>query len=118
LTEAGIPFEFTGWLGIFAPAGAPRDIVIQVQQEMTKAIVTQDMRERWPAGGTNRSGVRRAIRRKIAADLAMYTKVIREAGIPSRNRGVNHRPNASLSTRASRTPAFLIWISTTGTAFA
>ena len=83
LTEAGIPFEFTGWLGIFAPASAPRDIVIQIQQDMAKAIVTQDMRERWPAWGYEPVGsTPEQFAGKFAADLAMYAKVIRDSGIP------------------------------------
>ncbi len=83
LTEAGIPFEFTGWLGIFAPAHVPRDIVIQIQQEMAKAIVTRDMRERWPAWGYEPVGsTPEQFAAKFTADLAAYTKVIREAGIP------------------------------------
>src|SRR5258708_10507426 len=51
LTEAGIPFEFTGWLGVFAPASSPRDIVIQIQRDIAHAIVAQDMREPSPALG-------------------------------------------------------------------
>ena len=83
LTEAGIPFEFTGWLGIFAPAGAPRDITVQIQQEMAKAIVAQDMRERWPAWGYEPVGsTPEQFAAKFTADLATYAKVIRKAGIP------------------------------------
>jgi tripartite-type tricarboxylate transporter receptor subunit TctC len=83
LTEAGVPFEFTGWLGIFAPANSPRDIVIQIQQEMAKAIVAPDMRERWPAWGYEPVGsTPEQFSVKFAADLAMYTKVIRDSGIP------------------------------------
>jgi len=83
LTEAGIPFEFTGWLGLFVPASVPRDIVIQIQQDMAKAVVTQDMRERWPAWGYEPVGsTPEQFAGKFAADLAMYAKVIRDAGIP------------------------------------
>jgi tripartite-type tricarboxylate transporter receptor subunit TctC len=83
ITEAGIPFEFTGWLGLFAPAGAPRDIVIQIQREMAKAVVAQDMRERWPAWGYEPVGsTPEQFAGKFAFDLATYAKVIRDAGIP------------------------------------
>src|SRR5262244_1040779 len=40
--EAGLPFEFTGWLGIFAPAGVPRELVMQLQREIARAIVAPD----------------------------------------------------------------------------
>lgn len=83
LTEAGIPFEFTGWLGVFAPAGSPRDIVLQIQRDIARAIAAQDMRERWSAWGYEPVGsTPEQFAAKFSADLAMYTKVIREAHIP------------------------------------
>jgi len=83
LTEAGVPLEFTGWLGLFAPAGTPRDIVIQIQREMATVIVARDMRDRWPAWGYEPVGsTPEQFAAKFAADLAMYTKVIRDSGIP------------------------------------
>jgi tripartite-type tricarboxylate transporter receptor subunit TctC len=81
--EAGVPFEFTGWLGIFAPAAAPRDLVIQIQREIAKAIVAPDMLERWPAWGYEPVGNSSdEFASKLSADLAMYAKVIRDARIP------------------------------------
>ncbi len=82
-TEAGIPFEFTGWLGIFAPAAAPREIVVQIQREIAKAIVAPDLLERWPAWGYEPVGnTPEQFGTKVVADMAMYAKVIRDAGIP------------------------------------
>lgn len=81
--EASIPFEFTGWLGIFAPAAAPREIVVQIQREIAKAIVAPDMLERWPAWGYEPVGnTPEQFAAKVAADMGMYARVIREAGIP------------------------------------
>jgi tripartite-type tricarboxylate transporter receptor subunit TctC len=82
-TEAGVPFEFTGWLGIFAPASAPREIVAQMQREFAKAVAAQDMLARWPAWGYEPVGnTPEQFAAKVAADLAMYAKVIRDQGIP------------------------------------
>ena len=82
-TEAGVPFEFTGWLAIFAPAGSPRELVVQIQREIARAIVTPDMLERWPAWGYEPVGNSpEEFASKVAADMAMYAKVIRDAGIP------------------------------------
>jgi len=82
-TEAGVPFEFTGWLAIFAPAGSPRELVVQIQREIARAIVTPDMLERWPAWGYQPVGNSpEEFASKLAADMAMYAKVIRDAGIP------------------------------------
>ena len=81
--EAGVPFEFTGWLAIFAPASVPREIVAQIQREMAKAIATQDMLDRWPAWGYEPVGnTPEQFAAKVAADMAMYAKAIRDAAIP------------------------------------
>jgi tripartite-type tricarboxylate transporter receptor subunit TctC len=81
--EAGLPFEFTGWLGIFAPASAPHEVVMQLQREIAKALVAQDLLERWPAWGYEAVGNSpQDFAARVAADMAMYAKVIRDAGIP------------------------------------
>ncbi|HTQ73803.1 MAG TPA: tripartite tricarboxylate transporter substrate binding protein [Burkholderiales bacterium] len=81
--EAGLPFEFTGWLGIFAPAGTPRVLAAQIQRDISKAIVTPDLLERWPAWGYEPVGNSpEEFAAKVASDTAMYSRVIREAGIP------------------------------------
>ena len=86
LIEAGIPFEFIGWLGIFAPAATPHYIVGQLQRDLTKALVAPDMRERWPAWGYEPIGsTSEQFAAKYKADLATYAKVIREASIPLQN---------------------------------
>jgi len=82
-TEAGIPFEFTGWLGIFAPAAAPRELVAQIRRDIAKAIVAPDLLERWPAWGYEPVGnTPEEFSARLAADMAMYAKVIRDAKIP------------------------------------
>jgi len=81
--EAGLPLEFTGWLGIFAPAGVQRELVTQLQHEISKAIVAQGLVERWPAWGyvpVGNSPDEFAAR--VSSDMAMYAKVIRDAKIP------------------------------------
>jgi tripartite-type tricarboxylate transporter receptor subunit TctC len=81
--EAGVPFEFTGWLGIFAPAGTSPALATQIQREIAKAIVAQDLLERWPAWGYEPVGnAPGQFAAKVTADMAMYAKVIRDAAIP------------------------------------
>jgi len=83
LTEAGVPFEFTGWLGVFAPAGSPRDIVIRIQRDIAQAILAQDMHERWSAWGYEPVGsTPEQFTEKYKLDVATYAKVIRDAKIP------------------------------------
>jgi tripartite-type tricarboxylate transporter receptor subunit TctC len=81
--EAGIPFEFTGWLGIFAPAATPREVAILIQRELAKAIIAPELLERWPAWGYEPVGnPPEEFAAKLRADMAMYAKVIRDARIP------------------------------------
>jgi tripartite-type tricarboxylate transporter receptor subunit TctC len=81
--EAGIPFEFTGWLGIFAPAGTPRDLAAHIQREIAKAIAAPELLERWPAWGYEPVGnAPEAFAARVAADMSMYAKVISDAKIP------------------------------------
>jgi tripartite-type tricarboxylate transporter receptor subunit TctC len=81
--DAGLPFEFTGWLGIFAPAGVPRELVTQLQREIAKAIVAPDLLERWPAWGYEPVGnTPEEFAARLSSDMAMYAKVIRDARIP------------------------------------
>ena len=80
--EAGLPFEFTGWLAIFAPAATPRELVALMQRELARAIAAPDMLERWPAWGYEPVGnTPEELAARVASDMAMYAKVIHDAGI-------------------------------------
>ncbi len=82
ISEAGVPFESTGWLGIFAPAGVPRDIVSQIQREMARAAFRPDMLERWPGWGYEPVGsTAEQFAAKFKEELATYARIIRDAGI-------------------------------------
>ena len=82
-SEAGLPFEFTGWLGIFAPAGLHRELVTRLQLEIAKTIVAQGLVERWPAWGYEPVGnAPQEFAARVATDMSMYAKVIRDARIP------------------------------------
>jgi len=83
IVEAGIPFEFIGWLGIFAPAATPPDTVGQLQRDLAKGIVAPEMRERWPSWGYEPVGsTPEQFAAKYKTDLATFAKVIRDASIP------------------------------------
>jgi tripartite-type tricarboxylate transporter receptor subunit TctC len=54
IAEAGVPgYEVSTWNGIVGPAGMPRPIVVRLNAEINKAIVSPLMRERFAAVGAD-----------------------------------------------------------------
>jgi tripartite-type tricarboxylate transporter receptor subunit TctC len=52
--EAGVPgSEFNFWIGLFAPAKTPKDIVDRLQAEVVKALATPEVKERFVALGAD-----------------------------------------------------------------
>jgi tripartite-type tricarboxylate transporter receptor subunit TctC len=52
--EAGVPgSEFNFWIGMFAPAKTPREIVDRLQAEVVKALATPEVKERFTALGAD-----------------------------------------------------------------
>jgi tripartite-type tricarboxylate transporter receptor subunit TctC len=46
--ESGVPgYDFASWGGVFAPAGTPRDVVMKLNGEIGKALVSADLRKRF-----------------------------------------------------------------------
>jgi tripartite-type tricarboxylate transporter receptor subunit TctC len=47
VSEAGLPgFEVTGWYGLLAPAGVPKDITNRIARDVAKTLGSSDMRQR------------------------------------------------------------------------
>jgi tripartite-type tricarboxylate transporter receptor subunit TctC len=80
--ESGLPgFDATNWLGLFAPAGTPRDIVARLNSEVVKILQRQDVQD-WlaqqgfePGGNTPEQ-----FAAKIKSDTDKWAKVIRDSG--------------------------------------
>jgi tripartite-type tricarboxylate transporter receptor subunit TctC len=52
--EAGVPgSEFNFWIGMFAPAKTPKEIVDRLQAEVVKALNTPEVKERFAALGAD-----------------------------------------------------------------
>lgn len=83
LAEAGVPgYEFTGWMGVLAPAGTPRAIVDRLQQEIARIVHLPEVKQRLiidaadPVGSTPA-----AFADYLKAEVARWTRVAKEAGI-------------------------------------
>jgi tripartite-type tricarboxylate transporter receptor subunit TctC len=81
--EAGVPgFESEIWIGLFAPAGTPREIVARLNAETNKVLARGDVREAFSLQGTDPvGGTSEQFAAQIRADLARWGKVIRDAGV-------------------------------------
>ncbi len=83
MIEAGVPgYESELWIGLFAPGGTPRDIVMKVNAEANKVVQRPDVRDAFAQQGTDPvGGTPEAFAAQIRADIARWGKVIRDAGV-------------------------------------
>lgn len=57
LDEAGIPgYDISGWFGMLAPAGVPREIVAQLNAAVVKAVRTPEMQDAFSKQGLEAQG--------------------------------------------------------------
>ena len=82
--ESGLPdFRYSGWIGVFAPAGTPRPVIERLHAEWTRALATADIRERMPDWGYEPVGSKpEEFEAKFKSDLALYARIVREAKVP------------------------------------
>ena len=83
MAEAGLPsFEASTWLGLFAPAATPKEIIAKLNTEAMAGLSVPDLRERLlregctPVGGTPQE-----LAAYVSAETAKWSKIIRDAGI-------------------------------------
>jgi len=81
--EAGLQnFEVPIWYGILAPAATPREIIVRLNGEMTKALSSPDLKERLGAAGIEpRTSTPEEFAAFIRSETVRYAKVIKDAGI-------------------------------------
>ena len=84
LAEAGLAgFDSGSWMGVFAPAGVPKEIVSQFQGEMAKVIRLPDITSRLAAQGFDPIGnMPQEFAARFQADHATYARIVKEARIP------------------------------------
>ena len=83
VAEAGVPgYEFSGWYGLFAPAGMPAPLLARVNADVNRALQTPDTRQRLAGAGVEPlGGSQDEFARYFRAEVVKWQKVIREAGI-------------------------------------
>jgi tripartite-type tricarboxylate transporter receptor subunit TctC len=83
VAQAGLPgYEAMQWYGLLAPAGTPKDIMVRLHAEATKALQTEDMKEKLSTDGAEPVGSTSAeFAALIKSELDKWAKVARAAKI-------------------------------------
>jgi tripartite-type tricarboxylate transporter receptor subunit TctC len=83
IAESGLPgFQTTGWFGVFAAARTPAAIVRKLNADIAALMQQADVRDRLLAQGAEpASGTPDDLRAYLAHEIAVWSKVIREAGV-------------------------------------
>lgn len=81
--ECGFPgFEIYSWYGALAPAGTPAEAIVQLQRALAHCIRDPDVRARLDTLGMTPVGnTSSAFRDELRADVARWTREIRDAGV-------------------------------------
>lgn len=83
LNEAGVPgYEVNTWMGLFAPAGTPHEVVATIEAAIKDAVATPDVRARFEALGANmRSGSAEEMRQQLATDIVKWAALVKDKNI-------------------------------------
>jgi tripartite-type tricarboxylate transporter receptor subunit TctC len=74
--------QVTPWFGVVVPKGTPEPIVDRISKTLEAALATADVQQRLDvAGCVAKSAPRQAFADIIKADVALWAKVVKEAGI-------------------------------------
>ena len=74
--------QVTPWFGIVVPKGTPQPIVERIDKALEAALATPEVRERLDTAGCEaKSAPLGAFAEIIKADVALWAKVVKEAGI-------------------------------------
>ena len=81
--EAGVPgYDVTVWFGVLTVAGTPPDIVKRLNQEITKILLSPEMKDRISKSGVDVvAGTSEHFTGFLKSEVARWAKVINEAGI-------------------------------------
>lgn len=83
IAESGLPgFDYNLWIGMYAPAGTPNDIVDKVNADVARVLAAPEVRERLAALGAEPMVMTPAEFRKFMRDeIEDSAKVVKAAGI-------------------------------------
>jgi tripartite-type tricarboxylate transporter receptor subunit TctC len=83
IAESGLPdYEYSTWYGVFAPAGVPQSIIAQLNQDLARALASDNVRKRFAATGIEAApSTPEEFGRYVRAEVQKWAKVIKTAGL-------------------------------------
>jgi tripartite-type tricarboxylate transporter receptor subunit TctC len=76
--------KVTPWFGIVVPAGTPEPIVARISMALETALASAEVRDKLDVAGCEaKSAPRAQFADIIKADVALWAKVVKDAGIPA-----------------------------------
>lgn len=83
ISEAALPgYEVTNWIGFFAPAGTPMDIVAKLNAETVRTMQAPEIQKRLINEGAKFTAMSPdQFTAFVKAEIAKWAKVVKEAGI-------------------------------------
>ena len=84
MNELGLPeVEQAGWVGLFAAAATPKDIVARISSDVAKAVRTPIVAARIRAASYEAGGsTPEQFAAKFRVDVARFTKIVKDIGVP------------------------------------
>jgi tripartite-type tricarboxylate transporter receptor subunit TctC len=81
--EAGVKeMEFSTWFAVVAPAGTPKDVVARLNQEISKAVLSPELKEKFLTQGAEpAASTPEELDAFIKSEIAKLGKIIRHLGI-------------------------------------
>ncbi|HYS75731.1 MAG TPA: tripartite tricarboxylate transporter substrate-binding protein, partial [Burkholderiales bacterium] len=83
VAESGVPgYEMVLWIGVFAPAGAPREIVSKLNAEIVRIVRLPDIRAEFAGMGVDPVGnTSEQMAEWIRREIARFGPVVKAANI-------------------------------------
>jgi tripartite-type tricarboxylate transporter receptor subunit TctC len=80
--ENGLDIDAVFWVGLFAPAGTPDNVISRLDHETASALQDEDVRKRMVDAGLDPTYVdHTAFIERIHSEEARYDKIIKQTGI-------------------------------------
>jgi tripartite-type tricarboxylate transporter receptor subunit TctC len=74
--------DFNIWMGMFAPAGTPPNIIALLNKETNRVLQSPDLIEKFKAGGVSAGGgTSEAFAEFVKADYAKWGALVKASGI-------------------------------------